>query len=51
MTFGKLPLWQASGARFMPPVATEHPVRPVPLERFAGNAEAMLMRLLVFCRL
>ena len=45
--FRQTPLWQASGARFMPPVATEHCPASL-LERFAGNAEAMLMRLLVF---
>ena len=45
--FQKTPLWQAACARFMPPVATER--CPVSLlERFAGNAEDRLMRLLVF---
>jgi hypothetical protein len=40
-------LWQAACARFMPPVATEHCPASL-LQRFAGNAEEMLMRLLVF---
>ena len=45
--FPQTALWQAACARFMPPVATER--CPVSLlERFAGNAEARLMRLLVF---
>jgi hypothetical protein len=40
-------LWQASCARFMPPVATD--LCPASLlERFAGSAEEALMRLLVF---
>lgn len=40
-------LWQATCARFMPPVATEL-IPASLLERFAGNAEEALMRLLVF---
>ena len=45
--FPQTPLWQAACARFMPPATTER--CPVSLlERFAGNAEEMLMRLLVF---
>jgi len=45
--FPQTPLWQAACARFMPPVATEHCPASL-LERFAGNAADMLMRLLVF---
>ena len=45
--FPQTPLWQAAGARFMPPVATD--LCPASLlERFTGNAEDLLMRLLVF---
>ena len=45
--FPQTPFWQATGARFMPPVATEN--GPVSLlERFAGDAEGALLRLLVF---
>ena len=41
------PLWQAACARFHPPVAIER--IPVSLlERFTGDAETVLMRLLVF---
>ena len=40
-------LWQATCARFMPPVATERCPASL-LERFAGNAEEALLRLLVF---
>ena len=45
--FPQTPLWQATGARFMPPVATEHGPASL-LERFAGDAEGALLRLLVF---
>ena len=45
--FLQTPLWQAACARFMPPVATEHCPASL-LERFTGNAEERLMRLLVF---
>lgn len=42
-------LWQAAGARFMPPPAIA--LFPASLlERFAGNAEEALLRLLVFLR-
>ena len=45
--FPLTPLWQASCARFMPPVASD--LFPAGLlERFAGSAEDALMRLLVF---
>ena len=45
--FPLTPLWQASGARFMPPVTND--VFPAGLlERFAGDAAGQLMRLLVF---
>ena len=45
--FALTPLWQANGARFMPPVTSA--VFPAGLlERFAGSAEQALMRLLVF---
>ena len=45
--FALTPLWQAGCARFMPPVAIDR--LPASLfERFGGNAEEMLMRLLVF---
>jgi hypothetical protein len=45
--FALTPLWQASGARFMPPVDSE--LFPTGLlERFAGDAAEQLMRLLVF---
>ena len=45
--FPLTPLWQASCARFMPPVATA--LFPASLlERFAGNAAEALLRLLVF---
>ena len=40
-------LWQAACARFMPPVAIDHCPAAL-LERFAGNAESALLRLLVF---
>ncbi len=40
-------LWQATCARFMPPVATD--LFPASLlERFAGDAHEVLLRLLVF---
>ena len=45
--FPQTPLWQAAGARFMPPVVTEHGPTSL-LERFAGDAEGALLRLLVF---
>jgi hypothetical protein len=45
--FPLTPLWQAACARFMPPVATKHCPASL-LERFAGDAEEALMRLLVF---
>jgi hypothetical protein len=45
--FPLTPLWQAAGARFMPPVATEQCPASL-LERFAGTAEEMLTRLLLF---
>lgn len=45
--FALTPLWQASCARFMPPVAPE--LFPASLlERFVGKAEESLMRLLLF---
>lgn len=45
--FPVTPLWQAACARFLPPVATD--LFPVSLlERFAGDAEEALSRLLVF---
>ena len=45
--FPLTPLWQAACARFMPPVPTE--LFPASLlERFIGDAEEALMRLLVF---
>ncbi len=41
------PLWRASGARFMPPVAIG--VLPASLlERFAGDAAAAMTRMLIF---
>ena len=47
MQFPLTLLWQAAGARFMPPVSTErYPVSL--LERFAGNVEERLTRLLIF---
>ena len=45
--FPLTPLWQAACARFMPPVATKHCPASL-LERFVGDAEEALMRLLVF---
>jgi hypothetical protein len=45
--FPQTPFWQATGARFMPPVATENGPASL-LERFAGDAEGALLRLLVF---
>jgi hypothetical protein len=45
--FSLTPLWQSCGARFMPPVATDSFPAGL-LERFAGNAEEALMRLLLF---
>jgi len=45
--FPQTPLWQAACARFMPPVVTEHGPASL-LERFAGDAEGALLRLLVF---
>ncbi|MDP2794641.1 MAG: hypothetical protein Q8O25_11290 [Sulfurisoma sp.] len=45
--FPLTPLWQACCARFMPPVATDSFPAGL-LERFAGNAEEALMRLLLF---
>jgi len=45
--FPLTPLWQATCARFMPPVNTA--LFPASLlERFAGNAAESLLRLLVF---
>jgi hypothetical protein len=45
--FSLTPLWRASGARFMPPVASD--LFPAGLlDRFAGDAAEQLMRLLVF---
>ena len=45
--FPLTPLWRSACARFMPPVDSDClPARL--LERFAGNAEEALMRLLVF---
>ena len=45
--FPLTPLWQASCARFMPPVASD--LFPVGLlDRFVGDAAEQLMRLLVF---
>ena len=41
------PLWQATCARFMPPLVTEHFPASL-LERFTGDAAEALMRLLVF---
>jgi hypothetical protein len=45
--FPQTPLWQVACARFMPPVAIGQCPSSL-LERFAGNAEEALMRLLVF---
>ncbi len=45
--FPQTPLWQAACARFMPPVVIERCPASL-LERFVGNAEDVLMRLLVF---
>jgi len=45
--FPLTPLWQATCARFMPPVANLSLPTGL-LERFVGNAEEMLLRLLVF---
>ena len=45
--FPVTPLWQAACARFMPPVAIERCPGSL-LERFAGNIEHALVRLLVF---
>ncbi len=45
--FPQTSLWQATCARFMPPVVSD--LFPASLlERFSGNAEEALMRLLVF---
>jgi hypothetical protein len=45
--FPLTPLWQASCARFMPPVASD--LFPAGLlDRFTGDAAEQLMRLLVF---
>ncbi len=45
--FPRTPLWQAHGARFMPPVDSD--LFPTDLlERFTGDAAEQLMRLLVF---
>ena len=45
--FALTPLWQAQCARFMPPVATGRLPGEL-LERFTGEAQAALMRLLIF---
>jgi len=45
--FPLTPLWQASGARFMPPVASGR-IPAGLIERFAGDAAECLMRFLVF---
>jgi hypothetical protein len=45
--FPLTPLWQACCARFMPPVAPDSFPAGL-LERFCGNAEEALMRLLLF---
>jgi hypothetical protein len=45
--FPRTALWQAACARFHPPVATDRFPASL-LERFAGEAVAVLMRLLVF---
>jgi len=45
--FPQTPLWQAACARFMPPVATGS-IPAGLLERFTGNTEEAMMRLLVF---
>ena len=45
--FPMTPLWQAACARFMPPVVSDRFPASL-LERFSGNAEEALMRLLVF---
>jgi hypothetical protein len=45
--FPQTPFWQVACTRFMPPIATEH-VPASLLERFAGDAEGALLRLLVF---
>ena len=45
--FPLTPLWQASSARFMPPVISEHFPAGL-LERFAGEAAEPVLRLLVF---
>ena len=48
-SFPETPLWQASCARFMPPVDT--PSLPASLiERFAGSAAESMARLLLFLR-
>jgi hypothetical protein len=41
------PLWQAMGARFVPPVAAERLPGEL-LGRFVGDAAEALLRLLVF---
>lgn len=41
------PLWQASGSRFMPPVASDR-IPASLFDRFAGDAAEALLRLLVF---
>jgi hypothetical protein len=45
--FPLTPFWQAACARFMPPLAADS-IPASLLDRFVGNAEEMLMRLLVF---
>ena len=45
--FALTPLWQAQCARFMPPVATVRLPGEL-LDRFAGEAQEALMRLLYF---
>ena len=45
--FALTPLWQVQCARFMPPVATDQ-LPGVLLDRFAGEAQEALLRLLLF---
>ena len=45
--FALTPLWQAQCARFMPPVTTSRLPGEL-LERFTGEAQEVLMRLLYF---